>query len=294
MEKGFGTYHPWVNLIYFVVVLGFSMFLMEPVCIAISFAGAFAWALAHKGRRAGVSLGWYLPVFAVTALVNPLFNHEGATILFYLWDGNPVTRESILFGVAAAGLLLCVVAWFTCFHFTMHADKLTYITGRLTPALGVIFSMALRFVPRFRDQLHKVAQAQRGAGETPGARRRDRLRAALRTLSAMATWALESAIVTADSMKARGYGLPGRSAFAIYRFGVRDGVVLGLILALGGVVLTGALTGALEFRYFPVASGAAFSPARMVCYAAYLALCGLPAVIGVLEERRWKTLQSRI
>ncbi len=42
----------------------------------------------------------------------------------------------------------------------------------------------------------------------------------------MITWSLENAIETADSMRSRGYGLPGRSAFSIYRMDSRDKLAL--------------------------------------------------------------------
>lgn len=44
----------------------------------------------------------------------------------------------------------------------------------------------------------------------------------IKIMSILVTWALENAIDTADSMKDRGYGLPGRTAFSIYRFDRRD------------------------------------------------------------------------
>ena len=45
-----------------------------------------------------------------------------------------------------------------------------------------------------------------------------KIRYALNMVSILVTWALENAIETADSMKSRGYGLRGRTAFSIYRF----------------------------------------------------------------------------
>ena len=50
----------------------------------------------------------------------------------------------------------------------------------------------------------------------------DRLRHGLNMLSILVTWALENAIETSDSMRSRGYGLHGRTAFSIYRFTKRD------------------------------------------------------------------------
>lgn len=43
-----------------------------------------------------------IPFLLFMAVMNPVFNHQGVTILFYLNNGNPITKESILYGVAAA------------------------------------------------------------------------------------------------------------------------------------------------------------------------------------------------
>ena len=55
-----------------------------------------------------------LPACLLMMVINPLFSHEGATMLFYLKDGNPVTLESILYGV---GSVLCWPAWYPGFPY---------------------------------------------------------------------------------------------------------------------------------------------------------------------------------
>lgn len=78
-------------------------------------------------------------------------------------------------------------------------------------------------------------------------------------MSIVVTWALENALDTADSMKSRGYGLPKRTAFSLFRFTLRDGICLGVLAALGGIVLAGSLTGGLKWWYYPAPA------ARPVC-----------------------------
>ena len=56
----------------------------------------------------------------------------------------------------------------------------------------------------------------------------------------MSTWSLENAIETADSMKSRGYGLPGRTAFSIFRFDRRDKLALPVLLGCVFYILLGA------------------------------------------------------
>ena len=104
----------------------------------------------------------------------------------------------------------------------------------------------------------------------------------------MVTWSLESAIGTADSMKSRGYGEKGRTAFSIYRLDDRD---RGLLLWLGfcGVyLLSGAAAGGLYFQYYPTVQGAAMTPLTVSFFAVYGLLCLTPAILQLYAARRWK------
>ena len=115
MRDAFSSCHPLINFLYFGLVLGFSMCFMHPVCLCISLCTSFAYAVRLNGRRAArLTLVYLLPLMALTAVVNPAFNHQGATILAYLPSGNPLTLESILYGLAAAAMLIAVILWFSC------------------------------------------------------------------------------------------------------------------------------------------------------------------------------------
>ena len=67
-----------------------------------------------------------LPVFLISAAVNPLFNHQGITLILYLKNGNPLTLESILYGLAAGVMLVSVLNWFSCYQVVMTSDKFIY------------------------------------------------------------------------------------------------------------------------------------------------------------------------
>ena len=294
MKDDFSTYHPVVNFIYFTLVLVFAMFLMHPVCLALSFIAAFTYSLRLNGRRVlRFNLKYMLPLMLLTALLNPLFNHQGMTVITYLGTGNPLTLESILYGLAAAAMLVTVIGWFSCYNAVMTSDKFIYLFGRIIPSLSLLFSMVLRFVPRFKAQLKTVSAAQRCIGrDTSTGTLRQRARHAIAIISIMTTWALENAIETADSMKARGYGLPGRTAFSIYHFERRDKQVLLLILCLGVYVLIGAIYGSLGFSYFPALRYAPITPYSISVFIAYPLLLTLPLIIDRKEDARWKALTA--
>ena len=296
MQDTFSTYHPAVNFLYFTLVLLFSMFFMHPACLGISLLCAFCYSVYLNGKKAlRFNLKYMLPMLVVTALINPAFNHEGGTIITYLKDGNPLTLESITYGIAAAVMLITVICWFSCYNAVMTSDKFVYLFGRVIPSLSLILSMTLRFVPRFKAQLKVVSNAQRCVGrDVSNGSLLQRAKHGIRILSVMVTWALENAIETADSMKSRGYGLPGRTAFSIYRFDRRDKSAMLFLLLCGGYIISGALLGGLYWRYFPTMKGVGLTPYPVSLHFCYLTLGLTPVVINIKEDRKWKAIQSKI
>jgi len=286
----FAGFHPFINLLYFIAVIGFAMFFTHPVCLAISMMNAYAYSIYINGKKAlRFSLVYMLPMLIMTALLNPAFNHQGQTILTYLPSGNPLTLESVVYGFSAAVMLITVIAWFSCFNEVMSGDKFVYLFGRLIPALSLILSMALRFVPRFRAQIGVISNAQKCIGRdvSDGGLLR-KMRHGVKILSIMVTWALENAIETADSMKGRGYGLPGRTAFSIFRFDRRDAFALTYILVCSGVVMGGAALGAYRFRYFPTIRGEWTGAPAILVFACYFALGAFPLIMNIREDIFWR------
>ena len=294
LDDSFSGYHPVDTLLYFVLVIGFSMFLMHPVCLGLSLVSALLYAIRLSGRRAiRLSLFGLLPLLLLTAALNPLFNHEGATIITYLPDGNPLTLEAIWYGLAAAVMLVTVILWFSCYQRVMSSDKVLYLFGRVAPALSLIFSMTLGFVPRFGAKLKHVMAAQRAMGRSlsSGSVIR-RVKNAVSIFSILLTWALESAVTTADSMKSRGYGLRGRTTFSLYRFDRRDAAMLFFLLLMAVVVIICAAAGGLSWQYYPLTRGTWAGGLSIAAYGAYLMLCLSPVIVDWRESRKWNALRS--
>ena len=47
----FKTFHPFVNFAYFAAVIGFSVFLTDPFCLAASFVCTFAYSAILGGKK---------------------------------------------------------------------------------------------------------------------------------------------------------------------------------------------------------------------------------------------------
>ena len=126
----FSSYHPIVNFLYFGFVLAFSMIFMHPACLGISLTCAIIYSIYLNGKKAvKFNMKFMLPMFILAVLINPAFSHAGKTILTYLPSGNPLTLESIIYGIAAAAMLLSVITWFLCYNEVMTSDKFVYLFG---------------------------------------------------------------------------------------------------------------------------------------------------------------------
>lgn len=291
----FSSYHPLVNFLYFGMVLAFTMFFMHPIYLFLSLFAAVVYSIYLRGRKAiRFSFFFLLPMVLAAALINPAFNHEGATILTYLPSGNPLTLESIIYGFSAALMLASVIIWFTCYNEVMTSDKFVYIFGRIAPALSLLLAMTLRFIPRLIAQIKEVSAAQAGLGrDFSEGSIIQRAKKGLTILSITLTWSLENAIETSDSMKSRGYGLAKRSAFSIYPFDNRDKEVLLWLTFCGIYILSGHLAGGLYWRYYPTLKGTDLSPFPLSFMVTYLALCLTPVIINLYEDWRFSKLTTQ-
>lgn len=296
MRDSFSEYHPFINLIYFAFTISFSLVLTHPLAQGISLICAVIYAVSINGKKSVIFLLKYcLPMVLLTAFINPAFNHEGVTTLLYFPNGNPLTLESILYGFSAGVMIITTLMWFSSFNRVMTTDKFIYLFGKVIPALSLVLSMSLRFVPKFKSQMQTVTEAQRSIGrDVSNGSLFERTKTAIHIFSIMITWSLENAIETADSMKSRGYGLKGRTAFSIYRFDERDKYTLAWLSFCGLFLVAGTILNAFGFRYFPDIRYAAFDMTTIPFYCAYSALCITPVILNLKEERKWKTSVSEM
>ena len=292
--NAFASYHPAVLMLYFIAVLLVAMFTQNPVLLCLALAGGISFCtLLEKPKDFLHNMAFYIPLFLMIAVTNPLFSHNGVTPLFFL-NGNPVTLEAILYGVDIAAMLVAVLYWFKCYNHIMTSEKILFLFGRLIPKLSLLLSTALRFVPMFKAQIKKIHQTQKAMGLYAGNSYVDKLRSGVRVFSAMLTWSLENAVDTGDSMKARGYGLKGRSHFSMFRFSVRDGFFLGLSLVLLVLVLAAMALKETAFSFYPRISSVSTAPMALLCYTAFGLLTFLPFIIEIEENLKWKYYRSRL
>lgn len=299
MKDTFSTYHPFLNMFYFVGTIGITVFMTHPLFLGISLITGIAYSFLLKGVKHTLkyNLCFSIPTMVIVALMNPMFNHYGVTILGYLPTGNPFTLESCVYGLVMAMMLVCTLIWFSCYTEVMTSDKFIYLFGKIIPALSLVLSMCLRFVPRFTRQMKVISDGQKCIGRsTVNGSVVKRVKHGITIFSILVTWALENAVETADSMKCRGYGEKGRTAFSIYNFDKRDRYCLAFMLLSIGLTLFGTSKGYAAAQYNPriIVKGFPLTPGSALVFGAYFMFCMMPVFMEMIDRYMWRVRRNAI
>ena len=307
IETAFTKYHPVVNFIFFITAIVMTVVIFHPAALAVSLAASVASAVKFSGKKA-VKYFFAFPFFVMilSMILNPLFVHKGLTVLFYIGE-SPVTVEAFAYGACTAMMVGAVIMWSYCYTQIMTSDRFMAVFGKIAPSTSLVFSMILRFLPRARRQAGKIASAQEllyvpaesaesgkpTEGQTPEEQtKKAKIKKGIRVMSVLTTWALENSIDTADSMRARGYGLAGRTMYRKYRTRPADIICGALIMALLAASVWAKASGVWDFYCYPEIEfgGKPVLPACILLGAAY----AVPLVIEVWEDIKWTRSLSKI
>ncbi|MCR5829025.1 MAG: energy-coupling factor transporter transmembrane protein EcfT [Lachnospiraceae bacterium] len=288
--KPLEKYNPAVLFIYFLLLASLVMFAANPVMTMIAFVAMNSAAVVYAGNGLGRAYIFYAVIFVLTSLANPVFSHNGVTVLLVVND-NPITLEAVLYGVMTGFTILSVLLLFRVFSTLMTSDRLLYIFGRAFPKLGLLLSMTLRFVPLFGRQRRKIENTQKTLGLYKNENAIDTIKGKLSILSAMTTWGLENGIVTADSMSARGYGIKrSRTSFSMYRFERSDAFMLCAVLLSCGFIFLGIAIDKLKTDFYPRIELSEVSAYALISYVLYALIAFFPFVAKLAEREAQKKL----
>ncbi len=293
-DTEFSGFHPWVNLIFFILAIGITMFSQSLWFLAVTTMAAWLYSVMLGGVKqlkfnAAVTL-WSVVVFG---LVNGLFVHNGATVLFYI-SGNRITLEAILYGASMSVMFSAMVIWFSCFNVIMTAEKLIYIFGKFAPVLGLTLSMIFRYIPLLKARFQEIRLGQECLGRNMKNQKgiMAKIRQFGKEISILISWSLESSIEGADSMEARGYGLHGRTSFHLYRFTSRDAVFLVVMMFFAAGAVYGMVKGKAATLFYPVYVMPKFDLVTAFSMVSFAAMLLVPAAMDMYGEIRWRRAGS--
>jgi energy-coupling factor transport system permease protein len=283
------TYHPVTVFLYFVVSISATVLFTHPACIMLSLAAAIGYAVWQKGAEAvRFGLTAALPVIVVFTIVNPLVNHKGSTILFYI-KYSAITLEAVLYGLFSGIMFAAVMFWFVSFNENLTSDKLLYLFAKVSPSAALIITMSLRLIPRMKRRVIAIASAQKTIGNDVFAGGlKVRLKNGIKILSALTTWSLENSIETADSMNARGYGRRGRSFYSPYTYEKRDKIAIIFLIAIAALIFWSGIKGNIAFKYYPAIQGSLMPQDIAPELLIYALLFLMPVIFNTMELIYWK------
>ncbi|MBQ7504000.1 MAG: energy-coupling factor transporter transmembrane protein EcfT [Ruminococcus sp.] len=273
--------HPFVLFMFFFYVIFTAVFTFNPLFLLPALFGALLFLIKLDGAKTVKILIAYIIIFVFIALSNPLFSHNGATVLFFINDSR-ITFESLIYGICAAMMIVSMLVWFNCFNKVFDSEKIMYLLGRIFPKLALVFSMTLNFIPRMIKDFRSINNAQKSVKQS-------RVKRYIGSFSAVITRCMENSIITSDSMNARGYMLKGRTFFHRYRFTVTDAVYLCVFTAL----FVTSLLWKCEVIFYPVIQ-MNLTALNCVSVISYFFLAILPFVIEVKEALKWKLSLPKI
>ena len=294
----FSSAHPAVSFGYFMAVIWLSVILLHPVYLLLSLAGAAAYLLALKGCKTLPLLLGMVPLFlvitALSPLLNPLKDPQGGHVVCMLF-GRYITWELLCNGAMLSAMFLAMVLWFLCYSHVMTGDKFTTLFAPLLPALSLLLVMVLRLVPAYGRKAKQIVTARQCIGLGGSGGKGQALRGAMANLSALTVWALEGAIITADSMRSRGYGAAKRTNFRLYRFTLSDGLLLALMAGLAAVTAAAAAAGYARAEFVPnLYIAGSNTPLGAAGLAAWAVLLLLPTILHLWEDMTWRILRSKM
>lgn len=281
-RDAFSKCHPLTNFLFFLGAIGFAVVIQHPAYIAVSVVCGGAYYLLLNGTKGTKMLMGLVPVSVALSAVNPLFNQYGERILFTVF-GRVYTLEALYYGMAIAGIFVAMLLWFSCYNQVLTSDKFVCLFGSLIPSLSMLLVMVLRLIPNLLRKAGQISGARKCIGKGAGdqSTNKEKITDGMNVLSSLTDWALEGSIVTADSMRSRGYGSSKRTSFQLYRMTGLDAVLLGAVVVL---VLAVILAGGTGATFTPVLS----VPRPGWGLAAYVCFLLIPIVLDVQEVVRWK------
>ena len=292
-KDAFSGYNPVANFMFFIGAVIFGMFFTQPMFLIASLLLSCSYYITVKGRSGWRFIGGMIPVFLILSVVSPLFNPNGATVLFTYFGGRHYTLESLYYGMILAAMFVSVMIWFASYNIVMTTDKFLYIFGRTAPSVSLILSMIMRLIPAFQKKIIQISSVRMCIGKSgETGNKHEKAENSMTVISALTGWALEGGIITADSMRSRGYGAGRRSSFAIYRLSWRDILlVIAMIVLMSAIIFCGVMGG---MEYIPGESimlNTVYAKMGIVFYMIFLAI---PTVLNITEAITWRILKSRI
>lgn len=269
--------HPSVFLIYFFVLILFAL-LFDDIYYLLTFFTALITLIILQGAKNKISetIKLFIPISMIIIILNPLFSHNGTTEIPLLSNFS-ITLESFVYGLLMALSLLIIYFIFVSFNSYVDYQKLLYLASNRFPHICMILIMAMRFVSLLTHRMKEVKKIHSYNNES-------RIKKYGLIVAIVISWSLEEAMLTAKSMKSRGYGIGKRTNYLKFEFHSTDYIII-LITAISSIfIIIGYAQGYGQISIYPTISNE-FMRFKFSYYFISFIILLLPLIIMEINEK---------
>lgn len=293
-DNCFSSFHPAFLFVYYISVIGITVFSSDCILLGLSFVGALIFEIILSGQKAKKDIFYICLLVSVLSLSNPLFSQNGVTVLFYIGD-LAYTLEALLYGVNSSVMIAAVIMWFKCLNLTFSDDKFQYLFSRILPKTTLAVTMIMRFIPLYIKNIREINDTNRAMGLDFGKSIPKKIKNASTVFLTLVTQSLENSVETSFSMAARNYATAKRTSFGIYKLRAKDVILSAVTVLFTALFLFAKAKGILEeFGFYPTLYVPQFSLISSVLYIMFGAVALLPVLTNISESIKWKYYLSKI
>lgn len=290
------TIHPGVISVYYIILILFSL-LFNNIYYLVSLLIFIILLIYLQGgeKEIGSTLKYFIPMSLIIIILNPLFSHVGTTKIYLFnnlfnntFNNYFITLESLVYGFLMAFSLLIILLLFLSFNKYVDYQKILYLTSNHFPTVSMIGVMAMRFIPLLNYRLGEVNKIFKFNHDNSNEKRIDKVRKMGSMLAIVISWSLEESMLTAKSMKARGYGITERTSYLKYNIHKIDIIII-LIIAITSILsLIGLYYGFGNIEIYPTLDTSFFEFPLNMYYIIFLFLLSPLIFLELMERILWK------
>jgi energy-coupling factor transport system permease protein len=247
---------PVVGIAWCAALAAAALVVDHPLVLAGLLVALVGAALAAGvGDRLARTARMGLPLALAIALIEPLLQHDGLTLIARLGDLGPlgrldITLEAVVYGAVLGLRALVVVAAFGLYAAAVDPDEVLRLFRRRGLRSALTVTIATRMVGVLEADARRLADGQRCRGTRPPSR--------MAVVRAVTSGALDRALDVAAALELRGYDArrpPGRTR-AARPWSRHDLAFAASAVGVVALVVLGELGGASAFSAFPHMHGA--------------------------------------
>lgn len=277
--------HPGVIIIYYLILIIFAFSFNDPYYLAtFLFCVSFLIILQGMDKEYKGLIKFFIPMCLFIIILNPLVSHVGIHKIF-LFGNYFITLEAVVYGIIMSLSLLILLLLFASYNSSVSHQEMLYIFSDKFPNTSMVTIMSLRFIPLLNYRLGEVNKIFGFSHEnTINMGKIDRIKNAGHMLSVVVAWSLEESMITAKSMKARGYGTAKRTNYLAFTLKKVDYILILLLASSVLICVAGLLQGNGRINIYPELQFSGPEHIFNIYYLSFLILL-LPLIYLEIKEK---------